>query len=89
MMVTASLLATSLFALAIVIAAKPVLERKSPMKLAVTKRHSSANYNVLERDRRRINSLGRRAGGIDTLFLSQGAFYIATVGIGQPPTTCK
>jgi hypothetical protein len=63
-MVAASLLTTLLFAFAISIFAKPVLELKSPtvIRSPLVKRHSLANYNVMEMDMRRISYLGRRAG---------------------------
>ena len=94
-MVAASLLTTLLLALAIAIAAKPVLERKSPIKLPLTKRRSLANYNVVERDRRRVKSLRRRAGNqvnsgsISTVALFQRNEYTIPIGIGNPAMFCK
>ena len=99
-MVAASLLTTLLFALAIAISAKPVLERKSPIKSAVTKYLNLAKYNVLERDMHRINFLRRRAGtlesrgdldsdGTDTLTSMFGYAYLVTVKVGSPSKACK
>lgn len=78
-MIAASLLTTLLFALVISIAAKPVLERKSPMKFPLTLRRNSYNYNVVGRDRRgdlsAYSTPDRTAYGIFTL--------------GTPPSPCK
>ena len=69
-MVAASLLSSGslLLALAISIAAKPVLEQNSPMRLPLMKRRSLSKYSVVELDRRRLNSLShgsRRVDGSD------------------------
>jgi hypothetical protein len=110
-MVAASFLTTLLLALSIDIAAKPVLERKSPMKILLKRGRISANYNVVERDQHRRKS--SRLGGAqantgnqndsdsglssesvtnsttDTPTIFQGASFILTVGVGDPPTSCK
>ena len=96
-MVAASLLSTLLLlALTISVTAKPVLEGKSPMrtKLPLTKRYNLANYNVMKRDRRRLNSLRRRAGNQDNLnsIINLPArykygVYVVDVGVGL--TNCK
>ena len=91
-MAATSLLTALLLALAIVIAAKPVLERKSPLKLPLTKRLSLSNHNVVERNRRRVNSLRRRAGNqddlesmvVNTLAFFKINVYTVEVGIGDP-----
>ena len=101
-MVAASLLITTLLlTFAIAIAAKPasILERKSPIKLPLTRRRSFASYNIVERDRRQIESLRRRAGNQDDSDLGpesnntpatyRGADYFLTIGVGNPPTFCK
>ena len=104
-MIATSLLATLLLAvnaLAIAISAKPVLERRLPMKLPLTKRYSLVNYNVIEHDQRRVlKSLRRPAsprnqddsdsgGAIDTsAFSFQGVSYTVAVGVGSPSTSCK
>lgn len=64
-MVAASLLFSLLLALATVIAAKPVLEENSPMRLPLMKRRSLSKYDVVEFDRHRLNSLRKRVGGSD------------------------
>ena len=94
-MVAASFITTLLLSLAISIAAKPVFERKLPIKLPLTKRLSFASYNVVERDRRRVNSLGRRTGNqdnsgsnpISTAAFFHGSFYALSVVVGNQ--TCK
>ena len=58
-MVVASLLSSLLLALAISIAAKPVLEQNSPMGLPLMKRRSLSKYDIVELDRHRLNSLRR------------------------------
>lgn len=95
-MVATSLLTTFLLALAIAISAKPVpdSERKSPIKLPLTKRIGLANHHVVEQDRRRVKSLVRYAirddsEPITTEALSLTAYYGADIGIGNPPTYCK
>ena len=98
-MVAATLLTTLLLALAIAIAAKPVLERKMPMKLPLTKRRILSNYNVMGSDLRRLNSLRKRAGiqddsDLDSTVSSIPAtfgvvHYTVSIGVGNPPTNCK
>ena len=99
-MVVASpgLLATLLLVLAIAITAKPVLERKSPIKLALSKRRNPVKHNVVERDRQRVRSFRRCEGHQDDSKLSsestntpanfQGGLYSLSVGCGNPPTFC-
>ena len=82
----AAFLLTILLALAIAIAAKPVLEQNSPMTFHITKRRSFANYNVVERDWHRLKS---RAGNHDSELTYDRTGFYTSVGIGQPPTTCK
>ena len=60
-MVVASLLSSLLLALAISIAAKPVLEQNSPMGLPLMKRRSLSKYDIVELDWHRLNSLRRRS----------------------------
>ena len=99
-MVAATLLTTLLLALAIAIAAKPVLERKMPTKLPLTKRRILSNYNVMGSDMRRLNSLRKRAGiqgdsDLDSKTVSSipatfgVVHYTVSIGVGNPPTNCK
>ena len=101
MVAAASLLTILLLALAIAIAAKPVLEPKSPLKFPLVKRRSLANYNVMERDQRRVTSLRRRAGNqdddsesdlrgsINTAALYEVYIYTLRIGMGDPPQFCE
>ena len=58
-MVAASQLSFLLLALAIAIAAKPVLfEKNSPMRLLLMKRRSLSKYDIVELDRRRLILVG-------------------------------
>jgi hypothetical protein len=96
-MEVASFLTTLLFAFAIAISAKPILEGKLPMKLPLTELSSRTNHDVLERDRRRVKSFMRRAGdqpndgsgqiSLDAIF--QVKQYSVVIDIGDPPTPCK
>ena len=91
--VATSLLPILLLALAIAIAAKPALvsERKLPMTFPLTRRRSFANYNVVESERRRLKSLGRREGNHDSLtqalFDTKALAYYITVAVGS--SLCK
>ena len=96
-MVAASLLSTFFFALAAV--AQPVEQPTSQVKLAFSKRidTSTGPVNLVEQDRLRVNHLkaGKDQGLVGrSAVLSSPAdnravSYIATVGVGSPPTNCK
>ena len=93
-MATASLTAFLLaLAIAIASAAKPVLERRSLLRLPLTKRLSLSNHNVVERNRRRVNSLRRRDDSesmmVNTLTFFKINVYTAEVGMGDPVPMCK
>ena len=62
-MVAASFLTILLFTFTIAIAAaKPALERRSPIKVPL-KRHSLVNHNVVEHDKRRVKSRNLKISG--------------------------
>jgi len=89
----ASLLTTLLLALSI--AASPVEVRNSPVTLAVarTLNLQGGTVNLLQHDQARAaslmdrTSLSRRTGSIPVT--NEAVSYIAQVGVGSPPTTCK
>jgi hypothetical protein len=91
----ASLLMTLL--LALLIATSPVEVRSSPVTLPIARKLNlgGGTINLLQHDQARaavlgnraISSLGRRTGS--TPIVNEAVSYIAQVGIGSPPTTCK
>ena len=94
-MTAASSITTLLLALAIAIAAKPVIERKLPLKLPLNELRTFTNHNDVERDRRLVNSLMMRAGdqddsaSISIKALSVGGPFSVNIGIGNPANSCK
>ena len=87
-MVAAFSLATLLFASAI--AAKPVVERNQLVKLALTRNRSHSVFAVAQ-DRHRAESLSNPGARIISSQAEnqQSTAYLATVGVGNPPTNCK
>ena len=95
-MVATSLLSNFLLALAIAIAAKPVLEQKSPMKLPLTELRAGSftKHNIVERDsdRGRENSLMRRAGITSVMVeanYTAALIFSVVIYLGDPPHPCK
>ena len=100
-MVAAFSLTALLFASAI--SAKPVVDLNHLVHLPLTNhwRNFTATYNIVEHDRRRAEaliggargvvdkSLQSRDSGISTQATNQFSAYSASVGVGNPPTTCK
>jgi len=99
-MVPATLLTTLLLALAA--AADPIVVRRSPVTLPISKRVNSTTIrNLLLHDQARAKALRAKgeakAAGIpfhtDAVINSpadnQAVSYIASVGVGSPATTCK
>ena len=91
---------TLLLALAIAIAANPVVEQK-PITLPLTKHRSLVSYNIVESDQRRLDSLWRRAAyqdnsesDLDSRTSNIPAtfgitYYSVSIGVGEPSTNCK
>ena len=98
-MVASPFLTTLLLALATAISSKPVFERKSPAKSALTRRLSPVSYNRNPgRDLRRESFHRRHAVNhqdradsteIKTSAIFQREFYSTTIAVGEPPTSCK
>jgi cathepsin E len=97
-MVAASLLSTLLFALAVV--AQPAKPTTSQVKLGFSKRIISTGtgpINLVEQDRLRANylkagnpqALQGRSAVLSSPADNRAVSYIATVGVGSPPTNCK
>ena len=92
-MVAASLLSTLLLALAI--AAKPVEQNASLVKLAFVKRVSTGTTILVKQDRLRVNNI--KAGKVQGLenradsapAENRAISYVASIGVGNPPTDCK
>jgi hypothetical protein len=93
-----TLLTTLLLALSV--AANPVLVNRSPVTLPLSRRvNLTSVHNLLRHDQARAKALKARAAakatGLHTLAVinepvdNQAVTYIASVGIGSPPTTCK
>ena len=92
-LLAASSLTALLLALAIAIAAKPVHDQKSFVKMPV-KRRSLANLNsnlvTVEHDQLRAKSLGGRAGSIPSTPLNyQKLIFTVDIGVGDPVRSCK
>ena len=91
-MVAASLLSTLL---ALAIAAKPVKQNSSLVKLAFVKRVSTGTTILVKQDRLRVNNI--KAGKVQGLenhadsapAENRAISYVASIGVGYPPTDCK
>ena len=88
-MVAPSFLSTLFFALGV--AAHTVERKASLSKLRFTKRVSASLYNIANLDRLRVNAIKgfNNFEVINSSAENAGTTYIASVGVGQPPTTCK
>jgi cathepsin E len=96
-----SLLMTLLFAL--VVSAHPVVIRDSPITLPISRHvnttsiHNLLRYDLSRAKALRIRGEARAAGNfyVDAIINEQiddhptGISYVASVGVGIPPTTCK
>ena len=88
-MITPSFLSTLFFALAV---AAQTVEQKAPFsQLRFSKRVSSSLYNIANLDRLRVNAIKgfKDFEVINSPAENVGIAYIASVGVGLPPTTCK
>ena len=91
-MVATSFLSTLLLALAV--AAKPIEERAPLQQLSFSKHVSGGNLFKLDRLRvvgllKKIESIFGPGPGISSPAENRAVSYIATVGVGSPPTNCK
>ena len=94
-----SLLSTLLLALAA--AATParqvVTVRSGPVSLPISRRLNGNLHNLYRNDLKRANALIRRGSGQDNGFAELASTpadntdvsYIASVGVGSPPTQCE
>jgi hypothetical protein len=89
-----SLLSTLLF-FALGVAANPVVVNHSPIKLTLFKQHNfTSAHNLVTHDQARAQQLKNRAykGNVavpvNTQITNQAVTYTASVGVGNPPTTC-
>lgn len=98
-MVTASFLSTLFLASAVQVAAQPVdgkaccdCETSSLAQLSFAKRVIASPYSILNLDRLRVNVI--KGLNIFEVISSPAendvsTMYIASVGVGSPPTSCK
>ena len=93
-----TLLTTLLFALSV--AANPVLVNRSPVTLPLSRQvNLTSVHNLLRHDQDRAKALKARGAAkatglnIDAVINepvdNQAVSYIASIGVGTPPTTCK
>ena len=95
-----TLLTTLLFTLSV--AANPVLVNRSPVTLPLSRRvNLTSIHNLVRHDQARAKALRARATAkatglplhsdavINEQVENRGVSYIASVGVGSPPTTCK
>jgi hypothetical protein len=88
-MVAPFFLSALFFALA---AAAQTIERKASLsQLRFSKRVSASLYNIVNLDRLRVNAI--KGFNVFEVINSSaeniGVTYIASVGVGRPPTICK
>ena len=97
-MVFATLLTTVFLALAV--AADPIPVKRSLVTLPISRRINLNGRNILEHDQLRAKALkargeARAAGLSDRGIVSpsfaenEGVSYVASIGVGSPPTQCK
>ena len=83
-----TLLTTLLLALSV--AANPVLVNRSPVTLPLSRRvNLTSAHNLLRHDQARAKALQARGAIINEPVDDQAVCYIASIGVGTPPTTCK
>ena len=84
-----TLLTTLLFALSV--AASPVLVNRSPVTLALSRLvNLTSIHNLVRHDQNRAKALkGDWRGTVNEPIENQAVSYVASVGVGSPPTTCK
>ena len=81
-----ALLTTLLFALSI--AANPVLVNRSPVTLPISRQvNLTSVLNLLLHDQVRAKAL--KGHIVNEPIQNQAVSYVASVGVGSPPTTCK
>ena len=98
-MVVLTLLTTVLIALAV--AADPIPVKRSLVTLPISRRIQLKNLNLLEHDQLHAKALRAkgeaRASGtplsdravISSQAENQAVSYVASIGVGSPPTQCK
>ncbi|KAF8622637.1 hypothetical protein AX15_006885 [Amanita polypyramis BW_CC] len=96
-MICETLLSTVLLALALVATANPIAPRSSYTKLSLSRHlNFTGVHNVMQRDQARVRQLLAKANGqhypstsirIDEPITNQIVTYVASVGVGTPPTT--
>ena len=92
-MVAVSFLSTLL---ALAVAAHPVEQKASLVQLRFAKRVRTGPNNIVKQDRLRVNNIkaGKAQGLENRAAISSPAdnqivSYVASVGVGSPPTKCK
>jgi len=97
-----TLLTTLLLAISVAASVTPVLVNRSPVTLPISRRVNVTNINNLVRhDQARAKALKAKGAAkhaglslntdavINEAVDNQAVTYIASVGVGSPPTTCK
>ena len=103
-MIAASLLVTLTLLLALTgnVAANPVIFNRSPVTLPLSRRlNLTSTHNLLRHDQARAKAIKSRGSSLKTgkdhdaraiinePVDNQAVAYIASIGVGSPPTTCK
>ena len=97
-MVFATLLTTIFLTLAV--AAEPIPVKRSLVTLPISRRINLNGINILEHDQLRAKALkatgearaaglSDRASVINSQAENQAVSYVASIGVGSPPTQCK
>lgn len=97
-MIHATLLTTVFLALAV--AANPVVVKRSLVTLPVSRSINLKGKSILEHDQLRAQALrtkgeaiasgvSRRSAVISSQATNEAVSYIASIGVGSPPTQCK
>ena len=82
----------STFFLSLAVAAKPLEQAASFTKLLLTKRTVTGSRNIVNMDRLRVNNIiGHDIFDVISTSVENvnASGYLATVGVGCPPTYCK
>ena len=87
-MIAASVLSTLLLTLAVT--AHPVEQAGSLARLSFTKRIIDEVFNIVEHDLQRVKFIqGIDIFGLNSPAVNKAVAYVASVGVGSPPTNCK
>ena len=87
---------TAVLLLVVSIAADPIVVRKAPVSLPFARRlNITGTHDLIRKDQARARNMfaaskAKRSGSpVNVGIINVGVVYVASVGIGSPPTFCE